>query len=255
MIVKTCVFSISYWDNQKQADLLRNIYTEWQQRISTSLPGSSCFVSTGSYSNPSYNPTKLPLIQLGIEKQLDNNTPRINYFRCGFFGALYYFLLNKNIYNWDSIAFVHYSVLLDIDLTKHIEDFLKQPKSIMAPSLLTQYGNLIETGLMVFKESAIKKWILNKGINDYHSDRKTWTIIEHEATMLFENDWYNPFPEIISIRKYNLPAENEKSTFIKRFELNDYAFLDNPFIFGLEKHCPKYLLDQWKQKHPIRNLC
>ena len=152
---------------------------------------------------------------------------------------------------WDFLSFIHYSVLLGKDIKPYLNEFANRPESFMSPQFTTPRGTYIETGMMFMKPSAVKKWILNGSVKEYKHNG-IYLTIEQEATLIFNDDWFNPFDDITTIRRDSINTKHDgTNNFLGNYVLTDECFIDLPFIFSLPKHCPPYLVDEWKRKHPI----
>ena len=118
---------------------------------------------------------------------------------------------------------------------------------------LSQFGNTMETGLMIMKREAVLKFATKFPVRESMTFGPDGQIaVEAQISLLFEDDWYLMLPEVLRIRR-PLPGEvgHTQSTFKDFFKMTDEEFLNLPIIFGANKHCSKELLYQWKLHHPI----
>ncbi len=251
--MQTVLFTIVNWDTQEEADQLKPILKEWNDRSNAYFdPYYKCLIA-GSYSNPDYNPCpEINLIQTGFEKQFFPKTP-INYWKIGLMTALHQF---SQYSSWDLVVYYHYCLLTSIDIKEIYSDFLSSSKSMCALNRTTYYGTVMDTGLMIMKRSAVQKWILNSSAGFAYDKNGKSLSVEREAQTIFEGDIYNPFPKILSMHRYQSGAhENndlKENPFNKRFDLTREEFINNPIVFGYKHHCSESELNEWKLKHPIK---
>ena len=249
--MQTVLFTIVNWDTQEEADNLKSILNYWQESSVYCFQPSFKFLVAGSYSDPKYNPIpEVTLLQSGFEKQFYPKTP-INYWKCGLMCALHNFLsLNTS---WDLVIYYHYCLLSSIKFESIYHQFLDLNKSMCAINRITPYGTVMDTGLMIMKRSAVQKWILNSSAGFAYDTNGNRMSVEQEAQTIFENDIYNPFPNILSMHRYQTTAyqDTKQNPFNKRFDLTREEFINNPIIFGYKHHCSENELNEWKFKHPI----
>lgn len=248
--MKSVIFTVINWDNSTEADRLHNQLEEWKCRSDFSFNPIKTFLVAGSYSDPKYNPTNLELIQTYIDKQFFPDQP-INYWKCGLMTGLHYCMLMKQSLDWDLIIYHHYSVLTSKKMDIILNNFSHQEKQICSPQSLTVNGSLIDTGMMIMKLGAVQKWILNssssfKFINNHRLS------VEEEATVIFKNEWYNPFTNIVTMHKIEPNTDNTNILeFNSRFNLSTENFLKSDMVYCSKKHCSEYESREWKSKHPI----
>jgi len=241
------VFCISHWTDQKHSNIVKPHLLEWQKRIDFYLDNPIKFLSMGSYSNPEYNPTSIPIIQNGMKYNVKEDS---HFWRYGLFAGFNYALLNKEKLNWDIVIYAHYSLLLGFDLMPYLYDFMKRPESICAPTMNSNWGSFLDTAFMIMKEEAIVKWITESSIYTPHTNKQQKILSEEEATILFEDDWYNPFTNISTLHKYLFPHKGTITKMEKKFMLSLTDFLELPMILGLN-FCEPYELNLWLEKHKL----
>lgn len=252
--MNVCVFCVVHWNNEDEFKKLNLHMLDWKKRICQSLHNPFCFTAAGSYSNPKYKLNQLQTIQIGIPiNKIDFFSPTdyIDNWKCGFLTGIYHALSHLE---WDVLIYAHYAVLLDLDLNSIINDFMKSDKILCAPQQITQRGNSIETGFMIMKPDAAKKFATHFCGRETITDSTNSRIAtEHQALLLFSSDWYKMIPTVATIKKKLPEFVNKKlSQLDKQFEITDKNFLKLPMIFGTEKHCGKKLLNQWIRKHPLK---
>jgi hypothetical protein len=251
--MSNCVFSTVCWNTKEEFDKLYSHMIDWKHRVDENFRNPYCFTTTGTYSDPRYRLNDLKTLQIGVpykDQDYEDIPNAINYWKIGFLTGIFHALTHVK---WNILAYVHYAVLLDIDLIPIIEEFEASDKIICAPQQLSQRGNSLETGLMLMKrEAAIKfatRFPARETIMDPNGGRIS---VEDQVCLLFENEWMVMRPDIPTIRKGLPPFYNRPHTeFEKKFEISDKAFLDLPMIFGTEKHCGNELLCQWRYQHQL----
>jgi hypothetical protein len=239
--MKIIVFGVGNWDSKAQSDALKPSYEEWRNRVRYFCGDPEMFISTGTYSDPNFNPLNIPLVQNGITKTRPYSK-NWNYFKNGFNTGCWNALINKE---FDILLHVQCRTLLGEDLTTNLHNFMDSTKQIMAPRWISKtkkIKNSVEVGMMAMKPDAVRI-ITSFGIRPAFSPIGQLNC-ETEALELFSDSWYNPYQSINSIRKRDTGLGKDSEYDVPRDE-----FLSLPMI-AAQKHASKMDVEDWCAEHP-----
>ena len=238
--MKIKVYGVTNWDNKEQVD--PNL-KEWYERTNAYIKYDDIFLTTGTYSDPQYNPLPIPLIQNGLQKTRPYGKGW-SYFRNGFVTGLWYCIFQDNC---DILIHNQTRMLIGEDMNQHIEDFYNSDKLIMAPRFTNIACTAVEVGFLCMKREAVIK-IVSQPLRPSLCETDDIMNNEDEIYYLFKDSWYDPFFNIRTTRKrdWNYPLESP-------FHLEMDEFLDLPIVSG-GHHCSEDELNLWKEKHPIPHI-
>lgn len=222
---------------------MKKHYTDWllkehYNRVNKFIENPEIFYAPGSYSDPNECPIKnVDVIQIGIPNTRPYNRDWC-YYHVGFMTGIYHALLNKK---WDVLIHVQDRTLLGENLLPIITEFMNRPEILCAPKYSSQIGTFIETGLMMLKPQAAKIYATQHLRVSLSSTAQL--NVEEEAYQLFEDNWWNAWPEISTIRQLDVIPEKSSA-----FKLSEKTFLNLPFI-AAGKHSDKDLTNKWIDLH------
>ena len=236
------VYGVTNWDNKSQAERQTKSLTEWYNRTTKYVDYSDIFLTSGSYSDPEYNPLDVPLIQNGLQHTRDYGRGW-NYFRNGFITGIWYALFKQD---WDVLLHNQCRMFLGEDMNDKLERFHDRPELIMAPKFSNIACVAVEVGCVAMKREAAVKIISESRRPSLSYDDYSVMNCEDELLDIFEDSWYDPF-NIRTTRKkdWNWPEPSP-------FHLGTKEFLDLPII-SASHHCTDAEIDEWMAKHPINN--
>lgn len=197
------VFCTTFWDNyQERAEAKRVELLDWSQRVSKHLPDAFKFLSTGCCDDLSLNPTKLPCINSGAPKTKAYDVWNWSYFLCAFESALWFSWHNlpmaEVLIGWESNCWVNRQT----NIQKLLDEFEARKDLIMAP----QYHGSPDFNFIAMKRGAIPKFQHHRRRGNLVESDKKAQLAEIEMGEIFKNDWWNPWPEVLSIRQeYGVP--------------------------------------------------
>jgi len=198
------VFCTTFWDNSpEKAELKRPELDYWTQRVKKALPDAFQFLSTGCCDNLELNPTKLPCINSGAEKTKAYDVWNWSYFLCAFESALWFAWHNLReseiLIGWESNCWLNRQT----NAIKLLDEFRANNASIMAP----QYHGSPDFNFIAMKRSAIPKFQHHRRRGNLIESEAKAELAEIEMGEIFKRDWWNPWPEIVSIRQeYGVPT-------------------------------------------------
>jgi len=238
--MKIIVFGVINWDSKVQAEYLKPSLEEWRNRVRYFCDEPEIFMASGTYSNPKYNPLNIPIIQNGITKTRPYSK-NWNYFRNGFITGCWYSLLNME---FDVLIHVQCRTFLGVDLISTLHRFMDSSKQIMAPRYVSKTKNIhdsVEVSMMAMKPDAVRLYTsfgIRPSLSPYDQIN-----CETEAFELFGNSWYNPYPEIQSIKKResNFGKDTKK-------DLSKEDFMRLPII-AAQKHANEIDIRDWCEAH------
>jgi hypothetical protein len=241
--MKIIVFGVTNWESQAEATYQSKHLQEWYERIKKFIPqASKIFLTTGTYSNPEFNPLDCPLYQAPFIKT-EPYSKNKNYFRHGFMTGIWHTLLNYS--DVDLLIHCQTRNLIGEDLTPYINNFLERDEIIMAPKFSSLMGSSIDVSLVFLKPPAILFYSIG-GYRQSIDTRKKVLNCEEEAFLMFQNSWYNPWNKILTIRQLDSSFVDNKTPF-KITDQNYFASL--PFIASKLPHCEKEYSKIWKKKN------
>ena len=232
---KTQVFGVCYWENEKPAYL-----EDWYARINKFLPNQGVYLCPGCWSDPKLCPIPVPVIQYGLKKSEDYSRNWCYYYS-GFMTGIYHALLNLD---FELLVHVQDRTLIGIDLTDIIQEFMERDEILCAPKYTGQIGVGIETGFMMMKKEAVMRYATSNmrcALSEYDQIN-----VEDEALYMFDDDWWNPFPSIHTIREFDGTFVFKKTP----FNLSQKKTINLP-ILAAGKHSLKREQVLWQQKHPL----
>jgi hypothetical protein len=234
------VYGVTNWDDKSHADSESKVLHEWYDRTSSFVNYNDIFLSTGTYSDPEFNPLDIPVIQNNLPKTEEYGRGW-NYFRNGFVTGIWSALFRDD---WDILLHNQCRILLGEDMNKHLEAFMDSPELIMAPKFSNVACLAVEIGFLAMKrEAALRVVTQSRRPSLYHDDHAVVNC-EDEIYQLFSDSWYDPF-DIRTTRKrdWNWPEESP-------YHLEMEEFLSLPLI-SASHHATSEEIDEWINKHPI----
>lgn len=254
---KTYVFGVSHWDTKEEAKNVYDQICQWRHSIyysglDVSNIDDHMFLTTGTYSKPSllYQHLlpdlmlyRLSVIQNGVQYTKPYDVTW-NYFRNGFMTGIWHFLLNKR--NCDILFHIQPRTLIRKNaLDGLMNEFRESDALIMAPKLKYDYGVHVEVSFMAMKREAVMLYA-SSGL------RSSLSLVplgafncEAEAEHLFYDKWFNPWPDISSIRKYPMVRREDCE-----YNISDEEFIKLPFIATGWQHCDEKDVKLWR-KHNV----
>lgn len=242
--MKVLVFGVANWDNQAQADYFKPYMEEWRNRVRYFVNEPDMFISTGTYSDPTQMDVNVPIIQNGITKTRPYSR-NWNYFRNGFLVGCWNAILN---YDFDILLHVQCRNLIGIDMISMLHRFNDSNKQVMAPKYISESRDIkisIDVGFLAMKPDAVRTYT-TFGIRPSLSPFDQINC-ETEAYEIFGDSWYNPFPEINTIKK-------RESNFGKDgdADLSKEEFMRLPII-AAQKYANIEDVKDWCNAHPVKS--
>ena len=238
--MRILVFGVGNWNTQEEAESIRDDLIEWNNRINAFLGNPKIFIASGTYSDPMFNPLNIDLVQIGLHKKKEYSK-KWNYFQVGFLSGLYHSLFNPD---WDILIHCQCRTFIGIDMIPLIEEFSKRKEQVCALSWMCTSGKIPETGFLAMKPDAVKK-IVTQTTRTPLSENDNEINSEDDLADLFHNNWWNPYPNIMTIRK-----DGKYNGFDDETKIDMNTFLNLPIVAGTV-HCHREELKSWCEKHPI----
>jgi len=252
------VYGVCNWGTEEYAQSQKEHLTEWRDRINHFIKPDKIFLAAGTYSNPDWNPLpELRLVQ-NYWWPLGEYSPVNNYFRNGFMAGIWHALINE-YGNFDILFHLQCRQLIGEDITKECKDFLSKPdKFIIAPKWMdydhNKWCNYVDISNIGMKPIAAQMFTtmglrpsigLRQNLGDEY-----YVQSEEEAAILFQNHWYNPWPEIETTRQVSWRLYPRKNKELTREEL-----LKLPFVATTRKNSIEGDINEWKKTHPYNRSC
>ena len=238
--MKVLTFGVTNWNDKSEAEIYESTLHAWYKRTKAYVNSNEIFLSTGSYSNPKYNPLDIPLIQNGLFKTKKYGRGW-NYFRNGFITGLWYSLFKTD---WDIVLHNQCRMFLGEDMNHYLEEFYKRDELIMAPKFSNIACTVVEVGFIAMKREAVLK-IVTQGErpslweNDFEVPN-----VEDEMYHLFCDSWYDPF-QLRTTRKRDWNYPNPSP-----YHLEMDEFLNLPLI-STSHHATTEEINAWCELHKL----
>ena len=243
--MKLLAFGIFYWRSQSDAQKAKSSMVEWKKRLDHYLDDPDIFITSGTYSDPKYNPTNMEFVQIDLPVTKPYSTGW-NYWKHGFLTGVYHAMLNKR--DWDVLCYVHYNLLLGENLIPKLKDFYDTPKEIASCSFIDPKGTFLEAGLMFLKKDAVLKYMTTNFKPCLDQSNRMY--IEEEMMELFSDSWYNLYPEIPTFRtNSDRSDEPDVMEYLENYSIDREQIPNLPFMF--QTHFIEPEIESWKRKHPL----
>jgi hypothetical protein len=268
--MKIVVFGVTHWDNEKEFQTTcsncnkTDILFEWYNRVFNFIPNPyKVFLAAGSESNPALNPLPIDLYQIYFKKIFPYSNQNL-YFRLGFMTGIWKALLDFP--DFDLLIHVQATRYLGKDLTPYLREFLQRDEQVMACNYKSQLPevmekrvwNIMDIGFMAMKKPAALMYAAT-GYRQSCDPNLYPITAEEEALLMFKDSWWNPFPEIPTIRQrdlaYETLCENDSIDFKvgeSQFEITDIEYFKTLPIIANGKHVTKEFLDAWLAANPCK---
>lgn len=268
--MKIVVFGVTHWDNEEEflpscSNCNKGtMLIEWYNRVFNFIPNPhKVFLAAGSESNPALNPLPIDLYQIYFKKIFPYSNQNL-YFRLGFMTGIWKALLDFP--DFDLLIHVQCARYLGKDLTPYLKEFLQRDEQVMAFNLKSQIPEVageqtwevMDVGFMAMKKPAALMYAAT-GYRQSCDPNANVIAVEDEALLMFKDSWWNPFPEIPTIRQRDLAYETLcNESFIdynvgeSRFEVTDIEYFKTLPIIANGKHVTKEFLDAWLEANPTK---
>jgi len=264
--MKIVVFGVTHWDDEKDLNSpscpihnKRATLIEWYNRVFSFIPNpEKVFLAAGTYSDPKLNPLPLELIQIGFKKYIRYSRQN-NYFRLGFMTGIWKGLLDYP--DFDLLIHVQCTRYLGRDFTPWLNEFMKREEQLMAFSLTSEppvYSDgeiykAIDVGFMAMKKPAALMYAAT-GLRQCCERVVDALNCEEEAFNMFEGSWWNPYPEMPTMRQRDLAHEEgglvEEGS--SKFEITDIDYYKSLPIIANGKHFTGEFAQAWVDANPTK---
>ena len=211
--MKIIVFGTTNWDSEEQFNLDCKICNkkeqlyEWYNRAFKFITNPyKVFITAGSESNTDINPLPVDLFQIGFKKTIRHSNQN-NYFRLALMTGVWKTLLEYP--DFDLLIHIQCNYLLGKDFGPLLSEFMQREEQLMAlnfksalPAGMQAKNNncFIETGFMALKRPAAQIYVA-AGMRQCCDPDPYPLSCEEEAYTMFANSWWNPIPDILTIRQ------------------------------------------------------
>jgi hypothetical protein len=257
LFMRVMVFGVCNWDTEEDALGQKEHLEDWLTRVNYFIKPSNVFLAAGTYSNPKWSPLpQLRLVQ-NYWIPLGPYSPVNNYFRNGFMAGLWHSLINE-YGNFDILFHMQCRQLIGEDITDKLSDFLNhKDKFIIAPrwrdydhNRWCNYVDISNVGMKPIAVQMLTAMGLRPSIGlRIDPGEEYYVQSEEEAALLFQNHWYNPWPEIETTRQISWRLYPRKNKELTREEL-----LKLPFVATTRKNSIEEDINEWKRTHPYNRL-
>lgn len=194
--MKIAVYSLTYWYSKAEAESKGDELYRWVRSMRYSINPDYMWLVSGTYSDPSFNPVYIPLINTGIAKTHGNDFQYWSYANLAHTFGLYHALLNTDC---DLCAQFSTDSVINVDYTPILEEFMRRDELVCAPS----WNNVIEDAAIFYKREGMLKYISSRlrPILVEPGAVPAPMFTEVEALEIFKDTWWNPWPHIKSMRQ------------------------------------------------------
>lgn len=240
--MRVVVFGVTNWDDKSQAEKQTTQLRKWEERVRAFIPNvTEVFLTCGSYSPPEFNPTDLPIHQVPMYRGAPYSVQN-NYFHLGLKTGLWKKCIDDD---YDLLIHCQTTRFISSAVTDALNKFMDMPELVMAPRFSSMIGTSIDVGFLAMKPKAVLYYCAAGHRYSLHQTNKCLNC-EEEAYLLFNETWFEPFPQCITTKQLDISAEYDdpyNSPFtIKRLK----DFIQYPII-ATGKHVEPHYLQEWEK--------
>jgi hypothetical protein len=241
--MRIVAFTTSWWDNQEAAQrLLDPLFglRAWFDRVTFLFKPIRTFLACGTWSDPAFNPLAglAEVVNAGLPVGTQYNVFRSQCCMAAYTAAMAH-LLNRN--DWDYVVLLDTDCLVGaVNFPKLFSDFAGRPDYV-----LTNAWNECPAGsMMIFKREGCVRFLHQRIQGNIALDASPDLILgETEMKIIFNGVWWNPWPEVKSVRQDFSVNPNDP---------NPMRLLGSPFIRQPHpKVVDQYLKTQWSKVVPL----
>jgi len=239
---------MSYWTTQEEFDAKYEGQfglKAWHANVEKYLKPIGCFLVAGTWSPPEFNRfgSKVPLVNAGAnpEPAGDYHVIFRNYSLCSFMAAFYH-ALNRS--DWDLLALLDTDTLIGAyDFDGTLRSFMQQPEMWF----MTNRWHAFPGGqFQVWKRDGVNHFVNHRvraNFVEYRNGPAPPTP-EEEAGTIFDNHWFNPNPEVETMRQDY--GENQEAESLNEQAMT-WPFVRKPHPAIIER----YLSEQTPKAVPV----
>lgn len=267
--MKILVYGVTHWhgpqDFKKKCCIVHDkqlIHQEWYNRVSTFIPNSEIFLTTGTYSDPSLNPLPVELVQIPFRKMIEYSLQN-NFFRNGFMTGIWKALLDHP--DFDLLIHCQITRYIGVDLTSYIQEFMSRPEQLFSIRFTSGFKKQldvrgIDVGFMAMKRNAALMYAVG-GLRQ-SCDASFYPLnCEEEAYLMFKDSWWNPWPNIPTVKqldrtyqalKKNVMTEemSKKLPEHSLYTITDLEYFKKLPIIASSYHVSDKYLIEWLRANP-----
>lgn len=200
--MRIIAFTMGYWNNEGHAkDQAHGMFglIEWHKRVVRFLDPMGLFIACGTVSNPDFN----PLNDRGVltvnsgQKDVGGYDVYYNqYSLCAWMAAMAYAC---NRQDWDLLCILDTDCLVGaVDFDLLFREFMEREELMLSPQWFDRPGG----PFYAFKPDGAA-WYLHRRLraNMIASGGQEPMLQENEMATIFGNKWWNPWPDIQSMRQ------------------------------------------------------
>lgn len=268
--MKIIVFGTTNWDSDERFNIdcrfcnkKEELY-QWYNRVFKFIPSpEKVFITAGSESDVNINPLPVDLYQIGFKKTIRHSNQN-NYFRLGLMTGIWKTLLDYP--DFDLLIHIQCNRLLGRNFEPWLKEFMEREEQLMAfnfksalpPGVPSKNDNcFIETGFMAMKRPAAQIYVA-AGQRQCCDPNPYPFSCEEEAYSMFANSWWNPAPDILTIRQRDKAYEevcNLEQLSIdigsSEMEIKDIDFFKTLPIIAAGDNLTHEFYDEWLQANPL----
>ena len=227
--MRIIAFTMSYWDNEEQARRAGELLVPWKETVDKWLKPVSAFIACGTWSEPALSPLgpEVPVINADAVKDRPYDVVWHNYSLCSFGAAFHYALSHAY---WDLLAILDTETLIgNVNFEKLLGEFLERPELHLNEDWHGRPGGPFQ----VWKREGASRWlnyrqranfIPKPEVKEGQEPPAEPMLQEYEMGVIFKDLWWNPWPEIPTMRqdhgedseKYVTPEDTLKWPFVRK---------------------------------------
>lgn len=201
--MRILAFTMSFWhDEQLAMELSSGLFglPATQERVMRLLKPVEWVLVSGTYSNPAFNPCPgTRLIQGGAAYDRPYDVIWWNYSGCAF-TAMYAHALDRD--DWDLLVEFDNDMLVGaVDFNALLTEFLQRPEEFLSPDWHGRPGG----SFCAMKRPAVARFLHQRRranlIERESPEQPQPILIEDEQGIIFKGRWWNPWPELPSLRQ------------------------------------------------------
>lgn len=253
--MKVIIFGATHWE--KEEEFLRETYNtgeiliEWYSRVFKYLPQShKMFLTSGTSIDSKFNPLPIELIQTDFRKTIRHSNQN-NYLKLAILTGIWKSILDYT--DFDLLIHIQTNRFIGKNFINWIEEFMKREEQLMAFNLSSslleedkQTEKLIDLGFMAMKKPAALIYAI-AGLRQCCESNPFPITCEGEAFRLFQNSWWNPLPEMATMRQ----KDNLSNSINSQYEITDIEKFKTLPIIAAGQHVTGEFLNAWFEANKI----
>lgn len=191
--MRVLTWSSVLWKTPEQAEAFRPELGYWLDEQRRVLGDANCFLVSGTWSEPSWCPFNIPVLNAEVKETKPFNSGGWDYAKCAGTLGFWHAFFRKD---WDILLYTDTTTLINCDLMKHLKDFVASGKQIMCCTGFI--GHYLDNGFSAYTRDGVINYLHRR----WHPDLSLTghVLSEAEMTEIFQGQVFNPWPNVKNVR-------------------------------------------------------